>query len=136
MFPISKNGFENFFCMIIHSYILFCKVSRRKKKKLFWHLLKQQGFIRDYYKKCQDYHNRGEKSSSIPNTAKTTRNVYIANKQKAGRRGWPMNEKLLRGYIKGRAFLLNWLIRIIAEGKPRWSDIRDEEFDQIWMVIL
>lgn len=37
-----------------------------------------------------------------------------------------MNEKLLRGYIKGRAFLLNWLI--IAEGKPRWSDIKDERW--------
>ena len=42
------------------------------KKKSFWHFKNhKEDFIQDYCIRCQDFHSKGERWGSTPNTAKT-----------------------------------------------------------------
>lgn len=52
----------------------------------------------------------------------------MAKEQSEGLRGW----KILRGDIKGRGFLLNWLNRIHGKNRPRaqTSGVGDKEHHQ------
>ena len=76
--------------------------------------------------------SKGKKLRSAPNTTRKSGNL---DPRKQGGGG------LLRGSISGHGrFWLNWPSRILAEGRPEWSDItwgllEDGEFGQMSRVI-